>query len=403
MATGSMSFGPYKSQPQAALCLGRFASGVVGTGTGVIWCEAESAVLLQAPSYDDDGFGLTLIARSLGPVKPAPAESAPSGTWARVEQLVESVMTRIGEAQLEEAAADQAMGQAELAMARAGWQDVKSGWNQINAFIEDHKIAADSVAVGFDAVGVLAGIVSLGVIIAGSVTILPVLGLVAGAASLAMLAADGKMLSFEISGDQAGIESLKDQSWYRWTEAVGPILLLPDLIANGPGAIRELRALPDEVSTLRASEGAARDAATTARGEADAFRDSRPMREDKDWARRKLQRLRTRANKLARALTTAQARLDEAQSKLRTLRTIEVPAYAGSIYTHTMYTFDPPDLLKQHFAPDEQHGTTSDAAPDDPRHRPWLYLLPADSAQSTVPYRLDLHVGVSCRPEPAQR
>lgn len=393
MTGGSMSFGPYRNRHQAASCLTRFAAGAIGPGTGVIWCEAGGAELLQPPGYRDGGFGLTLVARSRGPVKPPPAEAPPAGTWAHVEHFVESVLTRMGEAEMARAQAYQEASREEVALAKAGW-------SRINAFIEGHETAVTAAAVGFDAIGILAGVASAGVIIAGGVAVLPVLGVTAGIASVAMLMADGRMLSFEVSGDQAGVDSLKHNACYRWTEAVGPILLLPDLIGNAPAAIREVRALPEEIRGLRTSEAAARDAAAAARDDVGAFSDSRPMRESRDWAGRKMQRLRTRANKLARDLKVAQEHLEEAQAKLRTLRLVEVPAYAGSVYAHTMYMFDPPDLVKRAFAP-EQHAAAPRAGSETHRPSPLQCLLPPDSGAGSLPYQLDLHVGVSRRPEPA--
>jgi hypothetical protein len=327
-----------------------------------------------------------LIASCRAEVPPPPPPPAPQGAWQRIEKFFNDAMTRYGEEQLEQSKADLAMGQAELAA-------LKQGWTSLHDFVEGHKTAFDGVAVVGDVFGVIAGVVAGVAIIAGGVTILPVLGLVAGVASLALLAEDGRMLYADVKGDEVRKKEIQESTDYKVIELVGPLLLLPDLIFGGPRAVASLPKSATELGETTEAVVHGQEAVTAQREAVDAYKEAQGAKLKKPNIQTKLQRMRARANKLARDVQAAQERLKDAQREFVTLRAIEMPAYAGSIYASGLYMVDPPDCatdLKQcmpsHGAPGTaSHNPQNPGGTVDERHNPMQLLIPPNNGAHRPP------------------
>lgn len=332
-------WGPYANEGEARQCLGAFAAEIVGPGAGVIFCDGIGAEYLRRPFYDSDGSGLVLIASCRAELPPPAPPPAPHGAWQRIEKFFNDAMTSYGQSQLEASKAQLAMGQAEADM-------LKKGWTSLHDFVEGHKMAFDGVAVVGDVFGVIAGVVAGVAIVGGGIALLPVLGLVAGVASVALLYEDGSILRAELKGDEIRKQEI-EQSWhYKVIELVGPLLLLPDLVLGGS---RALASLPKSATELRETAEATADvnkALNVQREAVDAYKESHAGKLGRSNIQTKVQRMQARANKLARGLKAAQQRLVSAQREFRVLRVVEMPAYAGSIYTSSMYAVEPPDCLR---------------------------------------------------------
>lgn len=333
-------WGPYTNEGEARQCLGAFAAEIVGPGAGVIFCDGQGAEFLRMPFYDSDGSGLVLIATCRADLVPPPPPPPAHGAWQKLERLFNDAMASYGRQQLEEAKQQQAMGEAELAM-------LKQGWTSLHDFVEGHKTEADGLAVVGDVFGVVAGVVAVFAIAASGIAILPVLGVVAGVASLALLAEDGRMLYADVKGDEVRKKEIEESADYKIIELVGPLLLLPDLIFGGPRAAASLPKSAKELSETTEELAHGREALDAQREATNAYKEAQASKLKKANIQTKLQRMRARANKLARDVKAAQDRLVKAQREFITLRAIEMPAYAGSIYASGLYMVEPPDCLKE--------------------------------------------------------
>ena len=341
---------------------------------------------LRRPFYDSDGSGLVLIASCRAELPPPAPPPAPHGAWQRIEKFFNDAMTSYGQSQLEASKAQLAMGQAEADM-------LKKGWTSLHDFVEGHKTAFDGVAVVGDVFGVIAGVVAGVAIIGGGVAILPVLGLVAGVASLALLAEDGRMLYADVKGDEVRKKEIQESTDYKVIELVGPLLLLPDLIFGGPRAVASLPKSAAELGETTEAVAHGQEAVSAQREAIDAYKEAHSTKLKKPNIQTKLQGMRARANKLARDVKAAQDRLTTAQREFVTLRAIEMPAYAGSIYASGLYMVEPPDCLTDLAQCAPNHGFSGAQAhnPQNPggtgseRHNPMQLLIPPHNGAHRPP------------------
>jgi hypothetical protein len=327
------SWEPYCHRSDAEFHLSKFAARVLGPRTGVIFFDGIAASRLKCSVPDQDGDALTLVVSSTRlPV--APLDPLSTASPQTIHQLSQAWVERLATASSGKpqngppTALDRAVGNA-------------------RDFIGKHKIAFDTAAVVGDTFGVLAGVVSIGALIVAGVTLAPVLGLVAGAASLLLLAEDGRMLRYELRGDEVRKQQLENSWHYKLVETVGPIMVLPDLAVSGA---RTFASLP---KTAREVGEAAEEATQSARRLADQRqaidRLTRANRDhpDQPWMGQQASQMREQANGLADTVRTAQQKLDAARRELMLLRTIEAPAYLATIYGTGVYGVDPPDLFKR--------------------------------------------------------
>ncbi|WP_189046670.1 hypothetical protein [Aliidongia dinghuensis] len=369
-------WGPYLNEAEARTCLSAFAAQVIGPGTGVIFCDGIGAAYLQQPFYDADGSGLVLVATCRAELPPPPPSPPAGGVWQKIERFFENSMTTLGEQQMRQSEAQLAMGQQE-----AKW--LKEGWTSIHEFVEGHKTAFDGAAVVGDVFGLVAGVVAGFAMVGAGVTLLPALAVLAGFASLALLAEDGRMFVAEIKGDEVRKKQIENSRDYKIIELICPLLLLPDLVASGPRAVASITKTTREVQETREVVDAGEEALNAQRAANDAYQEAHASKLGQNNIKTKVQRMHARANKLARALKAAQERLADAQREFIRLRVLELPAYAGSIYAQGLYAVEPPDYLQDlsHGGPEHAPAGQTSQSPhplgaNPSAHNPMNLLIP---------------------------
>jgi hypothetical protein len=146
-------WGPYRSEGEARHCLMTFSGHVVGPGAGVIFCDGFGATYLRQPFRDADGGGLVLVVTVGAGVSAAsnPPASDGGGAWQRIEHFLSDAFTRIGEAEMAQADAQRAVGEAELRM-------IKQGWGSAQNFVDKNKTWFDGASTAGDAIGIIAGV-----------------------------------------------------------------------------------------------------------------------------------------------------------------------------------------------------------------------------------------------------
>lgn len=303
--------------------------------------------------------------------------------------------------------------------------EAQTAMRNARAFLDRHEILGGSIDVALDAVGVVAGAAAFVALFSGATAaagMLAVAGTVlafgAGVASVALLAADGLMLGFEVFDYKAGSDWLNKTASYRWIEAVGPLILSPDLLVNFPRATRsvaktghELEKLVSEITTTREALGQARDVTG-------AFYGTEASR-DQAWLD-KLGVLRNRGGELAADLAKAQAKLKTAEWELKMAKYRDFPAWAGSTYGLSKYAVKPPELVEEWLGgqaadapiatglPSSRSFLANHAPPPGPTKSAspfdaWSLLVPdlPDRCLLASPQHLELRVAIARRPQPS--
>ena len=379
-----IDWGPYGSQGWAWACLTRFAAQVFDPGFGVAWATSTGAVVLHPPAYDDDGLGLMLCVGCHGPVAPPVKDKKPATFVGRIEDFCLKLMTDYARQQYQQAMMEQA------AAEQVDKAIVDHVWKPVNEFLEKHKMAADGIAVGLDALGVLAAVGVGVVVVAGSVALSPfalAAGAAAGAGSLALLAIDGTVFYFEAKGDKAAATEFEDQRFIQWARVGATVLLLPDLAYGGIRALREVKALPAEIREGRLAATDAMESATQQRERATKIRN--PERHPAP-----VQRHLARANRLEKTAIAAQARASKAQRDLELVIMRDLPASWIGAPAATGILIGSPPRMWHHQQSDETSAGTS----------PLQLLAPypgRDNRFPFIPQKLEMRVGVCARPNPA--
>ncbi len=354
---------PYCHRPDAASHLSNFAGNVLGSNAGVIFYDGSGATRLKSALPDSDGDTTDLIVSvqrpPLFPVGFASGSGSRGGQPTQRSSLNAVIQT--GESLMAEA------GQVRTAAAK---------------FIENHKTAFDGVATAVDVLGVLSGIVAGLSLAGGAVAFAPaILGMIAGVAAAALLIEDGRMFYYEITGNELRKKELASTWHYQMVEAVAPWLAVPDLAVSGLSTVREAG------QTARTVAGASNRIEATAarladqRDAIDAYTQSHATKLDQSNITTKIQRMRAKANKLDKNLLRAQSKLAAASRKLVVLRTIGLPAYAGTIYGMSAYSIDPPSLADGLQATQKAwHDRFAPPTPTPDPHHPAHLLVPSQSA-----------------------
>jgi len=84
---GDPSWLPYANQGEVAVRLGAFVHETLGPQVGLVWSDPSGSATIRLPRFDADGYGFTLVARSTGPVLPAPMHPS-SGVWQSIEDAL---------------------------------------------------------------------------------------------------------------------------------------------------------------------------------------------------------------------------------------------------------------------------------------------------------------------------
>lgn len=367
MSKVPVSWEPYCHRPDAAFHLSNFASDVLGHDVGVIFFDGSGATRLKSAMPDQDGDTTDLIvSASRPPLFPiafqGKAQSQSFEQFAR------------GRTQSTRQGAGNILTEAKQAYSRAT--------APVATFIESHKTAFDGASTAVDTLGVMSGVLALAAIPAEGVAFAAALSILAGFASLALIVEDGQMFYFELTGDEMRKKQLANSWTYQLVESVGPWLALPDLAFSGLRTVKETARTALKVTALADRAEAATQRLASQREAIDAYREAHANKLDQPNIRTKTQRMQAKANRLTSDMRRAQTKLDTMSRKLKLLRTIGLPAYAGSAYGLGVYAVDPPDVEKayQSFRQALRGVGTHTTAPTHDPHHPAHQLMPAQAA-----------------------
>lgn len=383
MSNAPASWEPYCHRSEAEFHLSNFASKVLGQKAGVVFFDGVGASRLKSATPDANGNALDLvIAVSRPPMMPADPLS--SATPQTIDQLARQWASSVSAARRAQSGPS-LFGQ-RLSRARDG--------------IEEHRTAFDSAAVAGRTFGMLAGVVSFAVILAGGVTLLPALGVAAGITSALLLLEDGRMVKYELTGNEVRKKQLGNAWHYKVIETAGPILILPDLIASGPRTLASPPGIAREVGEISEEAVQATKQFSAKRNAIDAFKSASLDNPNRALLQAQARQMEERASRFADAVREAQKKLMQARRELLLMRTIDAPAYMASIYGTSVYGIDPPDAVAHGTDRMQQHlgaGTRQDL--DHPARllvpdRPMTPPQPGTPAPI-----LQFQVGVSHRPE----
>lgn len=251
---------PYADFEDARRRLTAFADATVGLACGVSFSDGHGIGVVRKPATGSGWLWLNVLARHVA-APPAPPPR-PSGTWGKLKAAFWHAMEVSGEAQIQQAQADLAMGQAiDGAIERHIWLPV-------HQFLIRHKLLADGIGVALDVVGVMAGaifVVAALPELAGGAVVIGTVGLITGGAaltgSLVLAGIDGTVFGFEVSGNEARAEEIENSSTVQWLRIGATAMLLPDVAVGGWRALGEIGKLGNEArEATAASAAAARDA-----------------------------------------------------------------------------------------------------------------------------------------------
>ncbi|WP_133650503.1 hypothetical protein [Paraburkholderia flava] len=375
MSTSPASWEPYCHRPEAEFHLSSFAGRVLGPQAGVIFFDGIGASRLKTAMPDAKGRAVDLVvAVSRPPFMPADRPS--SANTQSIDQLARS---RAGGAP-------------------PGGPGLSQTFSKARDFIERHKTGFDTAAVAGDTIGVVTGAICVVALIAGGIAVLPVLGAIAGAASLVLLAEDGSMLHYELKGDEVRKKQLESSWHYKLAETVGPILVLPDLVASGPRTFASLPKAAREVGDLSQEAAQAANRLSAQRTAMEALSKASQDNPNRVQVLGQVQQMQEQASGFAKNVREAQEKLMAARRELLMLRTIEAPGYIATIYGTGVYGIDPPEAIRHGVDWMQQHlGSNSRQDPEHPAHllAPNRPLTPLPGAPAPI---VQLRVGVSHNP-----
>ena len=254
---------PYADFNEARTRLCAFADATIGPQCGVSYSDGASLGVLRQPSGPASAGNLWLNVLAQHVAAPPPPPPNPTGRWGKLTAFFWHAMEISGEAQLQQAQANMAVGQA---IDTAVEQHV---WLPVHEFLLRHKLVADGVGVALDVVGVVAGgvfVISVLPEIAGAGAVVGTLGLVTGVSafggSFVLLSIDGGVFGLEVLGDKGRAERYENSRITQWMRIAATVMLLPDVAVGSVRALREIGQLGNEArEATEASSEAARSAA----------------------------------------------------------------------------------------------------------------------------------------------
>ena len=233
---------PYESQNDAVGRLCGFADHQFGIGCGVTWSDGQSVSILRKGSITPGGHSAYVnILRQHVAAPPSPAKpSAPSTFLQRAEAFFEHAMELEGEAEIENAQAQQAASQAMFTAVR------DNVWAPAHRFMLRHKQGTDLAGVVIDAVGVFAGVAFV-IVLSPEIGALAIAtGVAAAVGSGVLLLADGAVYATEATGHKALSKTIEDSAFVQWSRIVGTALTLIDLPVGGVRALADVGKLGQE-------------------------------------------------------------------------------------------------------------------------------------------------------------
>ena len=252
------TYGPYANAAEASICIQTYLHKSFppneANELGIIWLEPQAAAVLRQPTYHPQhGIGASILVQYHGPIPPR-QPVPPSGIpWHTIDSVVRDIYGVIGTGLHDSSraltsgdkflrsnlgpfapAVENLTGMTDLLTARDAWRFVEKEFKA-------HPEAAAIAATVLDAVGVIGGVIGVGTLLStGGVVV--VLG--AGMAMIAsgiLFVADGQDARLLVNHDDAAAAKWEDSAFFRRTELLAPLFVLPDAARAGMGVTREVQ------------------------------------------------------------------------------------------------------------------------------------------------------------------
>ncbi len=320
---------PYADFAETRGRLCAFADAAVSPQCGVSFSDGSNISVVRQPSGGTDGrtLWLNVLTQHVGGPPPAPA--VPNGTLGKLKAWFWRAMEIEGQAELQNAEAQQAASQA---MAQEFQDHV---WQPVHQFLLRHKLAADTAGVALDVVGVAAAAVFFFVAapeLLAAGTALAAVGLItgtsAGLGSIVLLGIDGTVYGAEVSGHNAFAAKIEDNKTVQWTRIGASIMLLPDIAVGGVRSLTEIGQLGNEAREATSATAEAAKAAAEARARVAKIRN--PANHPDPVARR-MHKVRV----LEREAQTQAQKVEWANSRIRTVAVRDVGVFQGATLAGT--------------------------------------------------------------------
>ncbi len=319
---------PYKDFAEARFRLCAFADVALSPQCGVSYSDGTSISVLRQPGGSQGRtLWLNILAQHVAGPPPTPAP--PKGTIGKLKAWFWRAMEMEGEADAQNAEAQQAGYQA---MAQEFQDHV---WQPMHQFLLRHKLAADTAGVALDVVGVAAAAVFFFVaapelLAAGTVaaTVGLITGASAGLGSIVLLGVDGAIYGAEVSGHEAFASRIEDNKAVQWTRIGATVMLLPDVAVGGLRSLTEIGQFGNEAREAASASAEASRAASEARARVAKIRNpsSHP-----DPVARRMHKVRV----LEREAQFQAHKVEEANSSIRTAAVRDVGVFQGATLAGT--------------------------------------------------------------------
>jgi hypothetical protein len=270
----TICYGPYGSPHEALIhCQAFINAGFPpdeAQGLGIIWMEPAGAAVLRRPAVDTDNqMGASLLVQWSGPVAPSDPQPPSIIPWQPIEDAVRGVYERIGmgihgassvltrvDTSLKQKlgfggqVVEDVTGISTLLELRTAWRFAE---HELNTNPEVQKVAAVASTV-LDVIGVVGAVVGCIALAPAAGTVLGAVALVgaatAGVASVFLTIADGEDANLLLRNDDEAAQQWEHTDFFRRTELIAPLLVLPDAVRSGVGVAREVGGASEAARTV---------------------------------------------------------------------------------------------------------------------------------------------------------
>jgi len=405
----AISYGPYGSAGAALFHCQAFVNEGFppeeARGLGIIWMEPAGAAVLRAPAIDTDNqMGASLLVQWSGPVAPSDPQPPSMIPWQPIEDAVRGIYERIG---MGIHGASSVLTRVDTSLKQKlgfGGQvvedvtgistllDLRTAWRFAERELEAHPAAAAVAATILDAVGVVGAVIGCVILLPATGTVLGVAAFAgafsAGVASGFLLGADGKDADLLLRGDDQAAQQWERSDFFRRTELLAPLVVLPDAVRSGVGVARdvgEASAAVREVNESRAELLTRQNEITAKITEQQAANAEKAKVYKGD--RQKVQKLVISQKNTVKKLRRANKLLATKETALRTTivkSTVhDGPGLLSAAGGTALYLGHLPDMVK----PSSNTNAMYNGSPNIMANTPAQILLPASNgAQAGIPH-----------------
>jgi hypothetical protein len=237
--------------------------------------EPAGAAVLRSPDVDTDNqMGASLLVQWSGPIPPSDPQPPSIIPWQSIEDAVRGVYEKIGlgihDASGVLTNVDTTLKQKlgfggqviEDVTGISTLLDLRTAWRFAEHELETNPTVQKAAAVAstvLDVIGVVAAVVGCIALAPAAGTVLGAVALVgaatAGVASVFLTVADGEDANLLLRNDDEAAQQWEKSDFFRRTELLAPLLVLPDAARSGIGVAREVgeaSAAAREASSARA-------------------------------------------------------------------------------------------------------------------------------------------------------